>query len=184
MKKIKCLLLTNLVKYVNKFVEKNKKNKKLIFTLYKLNYKEYINQTKKENESNILLKPLNELLSLKINGKKINRNGEWHNKNMIDKILIEEKDNEEIISLLNMTFSQWIDIFLFKSNKLLNDNFKFDLFLSELNNQINKLIDDKNKNIYFTRFMYYLYNYQSFIYLKKGRNRINKNDKTEEKSKK
>ena len=70
-----------------------------------------------------------------------------------------------------MTFSEWIDSFLFKSINESND----DLLLSQLKNQINELnklkgVEDNEKEIYFTIFVYYLYNYQNYVKFKKGRN--------------
>ena len=34
----------------------------------------------------------------------------------MEKILEEEKDNQKLKSILNMTFDEWIDIFTFKEN--------------------------------------------------------------------
>ena len=42
-----------------------------------------------------------------------------------------EKDNELYI-FLNMTFSEWIEIFIFKSIKKSDDNIIHDLLISEL----------------------------------------------------
>ena len=126
----------------------------------------------------MLNKLCKDIASGKINGRNKKKNGDNWNKNIIDKILTKlEKDNELYI-LLNMTFSEWIEIFLFKSIKEPDDNIIHELLLSELENQINNKLkneEDEEKEIYFTRFMYYLYNYQNYLNFKKGRNRNTKN---------
>ena len=38
------------------------------------------------------------------------------NKKIIEKVIDDEKGNDKIIKLLNMSFSEWIDIFTMKKN--------------------------------------------------------------------
>ena len=176
-KKIKGILLTNLIAFINKLIQKHIKVLKCNFKLIKLNYKLYVNQLKKQIDSDMLKLPLKDLVSGKISGKNNNAYGDNWNKDIIDKILAKlEKDNELYI-LLNITFSEWINIFLFKSINISDDKITRDLLLLELTKQINKLKneEDEEKEIYFTRFMYYLYNYQNYLNFKKGRNRNTKN---------
>jgi hypothetical protein len=88
-----------------------------------------------------------------------------------------------------MTFGEWIDVFAFK--KMLDYDSNFNILqdaLLKLYNKIftikrkqndnlnfNKHKDDldktyKEKEKYFTRFIYYLFNYQNYFQNKKGRN--------------
>ena len=84
---------------------------------------------------------LNELLknivSEKIDGKNANKYGDNYNKKIINKISVKLDKDNELYLLLNMTFSEWIDSFLFKSINESNDDIMRDLLLSELKNQIN-----------------------------------------------
>ena len=69
-----------------------------------------------------------------------------------------------------MTFGEWIDIFTFK--KKIDDDFEF--------NGLNDVLIDlyyKEDNEYFSRFIFYLFNYKNWFNYKKARkkkkNRIN-----------
>ena len=57
-----------------------------------------------------------------------------------------------------MSFGDWVDIFTFKSEKYKNDKLKYEL--------ANLKSKDKEE-MYFTKFIFYLFNYQSYIDLKK-----------------
>ena len=63
-----------------------------------------------------------------------------------------------------MTFGEWIDIFTLK-NKL-NNNFEFYGLQNALSN-----IEETNSDEYFSRFIFYLFNYKRWFYNKKGRHR-------------
>ena len=139
------LLNNNIKKFT---INKNKKeeNEKI---LKKIEYKKIIDDTKRENN----------LLFLKI------------------ALLTKEKDNEIIMFVLNMTFGDWFDIFIYK--KELKD-FKI------LNNEQIKIISDKFPKIenlfeeiydlnfgkdYFSYFVYLIYNYERWFFIKQGRQR-------------
>ena len=88
-----------------------------------------------------------------------------------------------------MTFGEWIDVFAFKKKLDYDSNFNIlqDTLL-KLHNKIFNIKIKKNDNLYFnkhkgaldelykekekyfTRFIYYLFNYQNYFYNKKGRN--------------
>ena len=55
--------------------------------------------------------PLKDFISLEISRKYCE-----FNKEKMKKILKDEKDNEKLNSLLNMTFGEWIDVFTFKKD--------------------------------------------------------------------
>ena len=84
------------------------------------------------------------------------------NRQKMEKILEEEKDNQKLKSILNMTFDEWIDIFTFKE--------KFDDDL-EFNGLQDVLMDlyDKEDDEYFSRFIFYLFNYKNWFHYKKAR---------------
>ena len=60
------------------------------------------------------------------------------NKKIIEKVIDDEKGNDKIIKLLNMSFSEWIDIFTMKKN--FDDSFEFFGLQSALRNMGNKIM--------------------------------------------
>ena len=66
-----------------------------------------------------------------------------------------------------MTFSQWIDVF---TNKIENS---FDFEFNGLQNVLNDLYNNEDDE-YFSRFIFYLFNYQNWFQNKKGRKRKTK----------
>ena len=81
-----------------------------------LNYKDYINNLKKDNNVKILNKPLKEILSFNITTRcKSNINPDYNQKN-ISIIFEQEISNEKINKFLEMTFNEWINIFTLKKN--------------------------------------------------------------------
>ena len=183
-KKIKVILFTYLIEYTNIFLEQNKISFKGTITFYKLNYKKYINQSNKKTDTEMLDTKIMDLLKKSINGHKSKTIGEDYNEILLDKLLKEENDNEIIIDYLHMKFREWINIFTLKSDKYQNDDFKYDLLKSVIIKQVNNLEEIENneeKEMYFTRLIFYLFNYQNFLFVKKGRkSKNNKNDKSEE----
>ena len=128
----------------------------------KLSYKKYIDKLKKKNELDLFKMKIKNLVSLETSSKySINKDKDF-NKKSINKILEEEKDNKVLINLLNMSFGDWIDIFTLKDN--IENSFKFNGLEEAL-----KDISDKNEEEYFSRFIFYLFNYQNYFYNKKGR---------------
>ena len=110
------------------------------------------------------------------------------NKNIIKELLTKEKDNEIIMFVLNMTFGDWLDIFIYKKElselKLFNiDNYKIKI-ISDSFERIDKLLEEIYNlnfgNNYFSFFVYLIYNYERWFFIKQGRQRRN-NKKVEEK---
>ena len=127
----------------------------------------------------MLNKLLKNIVSGKIDGKHNIKYGDNYNEKIINKISEKLDKDNELYLLLNMTFSEWIDSFLFKSINESNDDIMRDLLLSQLNEL--KGVEDNEKEIYFTIFVYYLYNYQNYVKFKKGRN-SKKNNSLEKKA--
>ena len=166
------LLNNNIKKFT---INKNKKeeNEKI---LKKIAYKKIIDDTKRENNLLFLKMPLKEIFSNNISSKYRITNKNL-NKNRIEALLTKKKDNEIIMFVLNMTFGDWFDIFIYK--KELKD-FKI------LNNEQIKIISDKFPKIenlfeeiydlnfgkdYFSYFVYLIYNYERWFFIKQGRQR-------------
>ena len=64
--KIIRIILLNLIRYSNLFINKYKRNIEREIILQNLNYKDYIDNLKKDNNIKILNMPLKELLSFDI----------------------------------------------------------------------------------------------------------------------
>ena len=158
LKKCKRVLFDSNIEHTNLIINAYKSIKQEKFELKKLNYYKYINKLKKEDDIKLLNMKLKDFVSLEISAK-IWKSDKDYNQKIIQKILEEEKNNKEINSFLNMTFGEWIDVFAFKK-KLDYDNKHKDA--------LDELYKEKEK--YFTRFIYYLFNYQNYFYNKKGRN--------------
>ena len=159
-KKCKRIFFYYVVQFFNLFL------KKYIITddnlvLYPLNYNENINQIKKDYDLYLFTIPLKELLSLEISGKyKVKKN---FNKEKIA-LISKKEQNNEVKYLLNMTFENWIDIFTLKES--CDYDFEFRGLEYALKEIIKKYPDD---DIYFTRLIFYLYNYKRWFINKKGR---------------
>ena len=167
-KKIKRVFFDKSPEYVAKVVNYAKSDKKQKFILGKLSY-EYIDNLKKENELALFRMKLKDLLSFNISSKcSLSKDKEFNKKN-INRILEEEKDNKVIIDLLNMNFGDWIDVFTLKTS--IENVPEFD-GLEEALNTIYKKNDkdsEKKDEKYFSRFIFYLFNYQNYFRNRKGR---------------
>ena len=161
-KKIKALFFTSVVEYIEIFLNQYKKNYIGVIKLLKLDYAKYVNRIKKDVNLKLLDTPLKDLVSLDTS--KMYRKNEdicW-NKKIIDKIIVKEKDNKPINDLLNMSFIEWIDIFLYKKDWEYTINFnKFKSFLEKIS------LDDDDQ--YLSKFILYMYNYKRWFLNKKGR---------------
>ena len=170
MKKCKNTLFHNVIEYVALVVNSLKSDKKEEFLLLNLSY-EYIDILKKDNELALFKMKLKELVSLDISSKYSLIEDKEFNKKNINKILKEERDNELLINLLNMTFGDWIDVFTLKKKIEIEPKFKgLEKALKE--------ISDKNDEEYFSRFIFFLFNYKNYFQNKKGRRpKTKKNNK-------
>jgi len=161
--------------------EKEQEKEKLI---KKLDYKQFVDDMKKENNLNFLKLSLKGLLSKDIS-KKYSTLPKDLNKTVINEILNKEKDNEIISFLFNLTFGEWFDVFTFKKEitdlKFLEDNKKH-IIMNKFE-RIDKLLEDiylNNDINYYSSFVYLIYNYERWFYVKQGRKRKEKNNKNED----
>ena len=161
-KKCKALFFSCVIDYIQKYLNDNKIKYKEKIKLLKLDYTKYVKRKKKEIELELLDKPLKDLVSLETSSRyKANKDKDL-NKKIIEKVIDDEKGNDKIIKLLNMNFSDWIDIFTMKKN--LDDSFEFFGLQSAL-----RIMGDKNDDIYLSKFIFYLFNYKAWFKNKKGR---------------
>ena len=169
MKKCKNTLFHNVIEYVALVVNSLKSDKKEEFLLLNLSY-EYIDILKKDNELALFKMKLKDLVSLDISSKYSLIEDKEFNKKNINKILKEERDNEVLINLLNMRFGDWIDVFTLKKKIEIEPKFKgLEKALKE--------ISDKNDEEYFSRFIFFLFNYKNYFQNKKGRRPKTKSNK-------
>ena len=158
-KKCKGIFFSNVIDHINAYIKEDE------FKLTKLNYEMYVKDLKKENELKLFNTSLEDLASFEASPKNKSKNGNSiSNKSKIEKILKKEKDNDNLINLLNLKFGEWIDIFTLKK--------KFDrtIEFNGLNNSLEKVRKKNNSSKYLSRFIFLLFNYKRWFINKKGRN--------------
>ena len=177
-KKIK----TEFFKYIVLFINNIISTKNLIYNhkIYKIDY-ELINRLNREIDLKYLNTTLKDLLSLNVSPKFTKVEPE-SNKNYIQKILDEKSIDETIKFAFNMTFRDFIDIFSYKKKvKELSNEYEINDYSNDMCNKIenslvgvddlfNKLAkSDKIDKNYFSNFVFYLYNYEKWFFMKRGR---------------
>ena len=176
-KKIKAKIIHYLVIFMNNILDNDK------FKFYKLNYK-YIDQLNKKNDLDLLEKTVKDLLSMEITSKvkKVEKN---FNKILIKKIVDKEisvRDYNTTMFIFNMKLRDWIPLFTFKKNivdiikekggenvnsKQIEEN------LVHIDALLNKMLG-KNDPQYLSSFIFYLFNYERWFYIKFGRKKKSK----------
>ena len=166
------------ITYYNYLLRKKKKEDNFENLIKALDYK-YVNRIKKDSELSLLDKSLKEVFSQDISPK-YSRLQNDSNKTIIERIVIDEKDNDIIMFALNLSLREWIDVFIYK--KELKDITKINNLSLEKINQLSSLFDrvdnllldiyqkDCNKN-YLSHFISLMYNYERWFYIKRGRSR-------------
>ena len=160
-KKCKGIFFQYVIIYVNELIKEFKSNKEEKIEFLKLNYNKYVNKLKKESELELFQMKLKDVVSLEISEKY--QNNKDFNKNKMSQILDEEKNNEILMDLLNMTFGDWIDVFTLKNHTKNIPRF------NGLQEALEKNIPEKGDEEYFSRFVFYLFNYKNYFKNKKGR---------------
>ena len=154
----------------------------------KLDYK-IVNRIKKELDLKFLDTPLKDLFSMNISSKNIKKSkfNNAFNKNII-KYILNLKADDTINFAFNITLRDWLDLFTFKKNvkdimdsyDLKNYNYidsdKIEKAIIGVDALLNKMAL-KNDNDYLSYFIFYLYNYERWFYIKKGRNQKNSENK-------
>ena len=158
-KKCKGIFFSNVIDNINAYIKEDE------FKLTKLNYEMYVKDLKKENELKLFDTSLEDLASFEASPKNKSKNGNSiSNKSKIKKILKKEKDNNNLINLLNLKFGEWIDIFTLKKQ------FDRTIEFNGLNNSLEKVRKKNNSSKYLSRFIFLLFNYKRWFINKKGRN--------------
>ena len=106
-KKIKNYFIEYLINFVNAIIREKENRLKM------LDHKKYINKLKREEDLKFLKMIVKDCLSQDISPKYIKLNSNY-NKIRISKILNEQKDNEVIKFVFNMTIKDWIELFTLK----------------------------------------------------------------------
>ena len=159
-KKCKRIFFKYIIIFINSLIKTYKTNHQENYEFKNLSYENYVNNLKKVKEIILLNMPLKDLVSLDVSNKYASNAS--FNKEKMEKILEEEKDNTIINSILNMTFGEWIDVFTFKNE--INYYFEF----NELQDVLIDLYNKEDKE-YFSRFIFYLFNYKNWFQNKKPR---------------
>ena len=171
-KKVKVIIFNYTLLFLNNILNQNLKHK---VELLKLDYK-YINRIQKVHELNFLSMKLKDIFSKDISPKYNYKKD--YNKKKIKKILNDADDI--ILFAFNMTLRDWLDIFtkkksvkdiINKNNNNINCKNLIEKIEQSLTGfeQILKKINENNDEDYMTRFIFCLYNYERWFYLKKSR---------------
>ena len=175
-KKIKAKLFDYCIKFINSIIFKNNQEG---LQFLKIDYK-YIDQLNRKKNMDLFEMPLIDLFSLDVSGKYKSKSKDY-NKILINGILeqkIEVEDFDTILFLFKITLNDWIDLFTYKKDLLtlvkeynsLNVNFiKIQNNFLGVNHLLNE-ISEKNDDKYYTLFLLYVFNFQRWFYIKKGRN--------------
>ena len=122
---------------------------------------------------------LADLFSLDVSGKYISKSKDY-NKDLINGILeqkIKVEDFDTILFLFKITLNDWIELFTYKKDilTLINENNAANVNYTKIqenfigvNHLLNK-ISEKNDDKYYTLFLLYIFNFQRWFYIKRGR---------------
>ena len=186
-KKIKAQIFIYPLNFLNNI--SNKANSEKENKINKLDY-QIVNKMKKDLELKFLDTPLKDLFSMRISPKltKKSKLNNESNKNIINNILNKEAD-DTIMFAFNMTFRDWFDLFTYKKNvKEIMDSYdlsnynkidseRIEKCMVGVDDFLNKMVLNNNDEVYFSIFVFYLYNYERWFYIKKGRNRKSSKNK-------
>lgn len=178
MKKIKAKFIENLIKFLNRILNLPNVEKQ---DLKDLDYQKYINRLKREKDLEYLQMKVEDLVSLDISPKFKRLPPSW-NKNIIHSLTTAEKNKKVIEFVLNMKFSEWINLFTMKTKI---SSLRYDIGedgCKEIENKmpkLNLLLDEvlsHDEELYSALFIFYLNNYEFWFFNKRGRTRIKKKE--------
>ena len=181
-KKLKGKIFEYAILFLNKILNKTNDNDKLL----NLNYQKYINRLNREEDLKYINMKLKDLFSNKIS-KKYSTKPVDFNKKLIKKILNKNSD-ETIKFAFNITLRDWLDLFTLKKRveELLKESDK-NIDCEEIKKSIYPVdafineIKHKNGKEYLTPFIFLLYNYERWFYIKRGRKISKKKQRKENK---
>ena len=162
-----------LIIFVNAIINREKSNKDKV-ELKSLYQKKYINKIKKAEELKFLKMTVKDYLSQDISPKYIKSKADY-NRIIINKILDEQKGDEVINFVFNMTIKDWIELFTLKKsiydfeNLHVSDCEVIETKLPPISELFDEILEKNQDDIYFTKFVFYLYNYENWFEIKRGR---------------
>ena len=175
-KKIKAEIFNNCLIFINKMIKNNDEEST---KLLKINYNKYIDQLERKKNLDLFEMTLADLFSLDISDKYISKSKDY-NKDLINRILKQEIEVEDFYTikfLFKITLNDWIELFTYKKdiltlideNNAANVNYtKIQENFIGVNHLLNK-ISEKNDDKYYTLFLLYIFNFQRWFYIKRGR---------------
>lgn len=191
-KKIKLKLFESFLKFVNNVINANLEESKLIKlnkflrpllkkikifeSLLKIIEYKYIDRLNKKLDVEILQMKFKEIFSKDISPKYSKLKPE-SNREIINNLINEEKDNIKIQFVLNMKFKDYLDVFTYKKafNNLPDyDEEKVGTLINNFEYMDKLILDIYRENPddnYLLYFIIYLYNYERYFHLKRERTR-------------
>ena len=182
-KKIKAKILCYSLLFLNNVLKSTIKDK---VKLYKLDYK-YANQLKKGIDLDYLKMSLKDLYSMNVSPKFRSIKNDFNKitiNNILDKKVIVQ-DYSTIKFALDLKFEKWMELFTYKKNinEIIKDyegfeNVNIEIIKKSLIGveELLKEILEKDGQQYCSIFTFFLYNYEKWFSIKKGRVLKNKNN--------
>lgn len=182
-KKVKRYLFKYLIDFVNEII--SNKNKDIFKSL---DYNKNVNKIKKKEDIKLLETTIKDYLYQDIS-RKYFKTPINHNKKLINLILEDpnQKDNEIINFVFKMKIKDWIELFTLKKNIYNFGDLNIIGYEEEIQSKIpsirkifdeivgnkddNEILKNYDDDIYFTKFVFYLFNYEDWFRNKSGRNR-------------
>ena len=165
--------------------EQNYKNIEKEDLIKDLDYQKIVNETKKERNIEFLKMTLKDFLSLEISPK-YKTLSPYSNRNIINEIIENEKENEIIMFVLKeLTLGDYIDIFTYKKElsdfgHLEEEEYKQIMAkFTRVDDLLKEIAISSEDNNYFSIFTSLLYNYERWFFIKKERKRNNNNNEEE-----
>ena len=169
-------LSPNLMKDYVKILRKvqNGKDIQIEKLLKELNYKNTVDNLRKDYNLDLLDKTLRDIISMDISSK-FSTLGEDSNKVILNRIFDENDLDEEAVQIFNLTLRDFIDIVTYKKNivfmnekyNTLINNIKIDKFLPKIYKNI------VDKKIELAKFVYLIFNYERWFFIKATRKNEN-----------
>ena len=170
---------TKLINY-NKIIRSLNKNNDKFEDLLKITKHKKIEGLQKKKNLSQLYMSFNQLFTNCNISPKYSVLNPYSNKVITENILKYEYKNENISLVLNMKFKDWIDIFTYKKdfNSILKldkaNSINFSNFIEYADKLILEIYKKNQNDNYILYFLVYLYNYERWFSVKRGRNRTPK----------
>jgi hypothetical protein len=186
-KKIKAIFFNTYHEFINLMIKEyyNKDNNDKKETILKIQYKN-IDNLKKDYNLELLKKPLKYSFSLDVSDKyRTKKENKDYNAKIIKEIndpnkYTEIEDYNTIKFILDISLTDWIDLFTYKKDisTLADEYHASDINIGKIQDNFIGAIDllkdipkdSKEDQVYYSLFILYLFNFQRWFWIKKGRN--------------